>query len=201
MITLKKDIKTFSFYEREKVGGMYVRNKCGRDFLYYALHYYFPQKFNSEHGNPVEIDKKRLFGISVPSWLAWTQIQFVYVARFFRVKKLVLQINERVITSFFGFVSAILFSRISYERAVNVVEESVRADKVCAIDVSLGWWGLLDHVLFVYGFDEDYLYVVDTHCVANLPYEKMEYGDYYFRLPKQVIRDRWTHFGRVWQVY
>ena len=48
MKTLFIDLPTFPFYTRERNLGKAVKNRCGRDFLYHALAYYFPEQFG--HG-------------------------------------------------------------------------------------------------------------------------------------------------------
>jgi hypothetical protein len=200
MQTLRKSLKKISFFEREKINGKYIANKCGRDFLYYALNYYFPERFNDAIYNPTEIDEKKIFGQPTPSWLSWTQVQFVSVPKLLAEHNLSWFINNQKITSYFLLVSAILFSRKSYNDAISEIEECVDNDTVCAIDVGLAWFGLLDHVLFVYGYDSENLYVIDSYKVSILEYEKMDVGRFYFKLPKTVIKKRWTRFGRIWRV-
>jgi len=45
--SLPTNLDKFGFVEREKKNGKLVKNRCGRDFLYYTLHYYFPQRVQS----------------------------------------------------------------------------------------------------------------------------------------------------------
>ena len=77
MTYLLININTFGFVHREKCKGVSVKYKCGRDFLYYALNYYVPSEFNQHINNPEQIEKKRLFGFSVPATLAWTMLPFI----------------------------------------------------------------------------------------------------------------------------
>ncbi|MBI2623414.1 MAG: hypothetical protein HYW65_02450 [Candidatus Liptonbacteria bacterium] len=200
MKTLKRNIDAISFFEREKYGGQYVRNKCGRDFLYYALNYYYPEKFNNTLNNPTEIDGKKLFGTPVPAWLAWTQIQFWKVPQFLRAQNLQLFINSCAITSFANFAGAILSSKTSFAEAIRGIERAVDEDTASGIDISLGMGGLLDHVVFVYGYDTENLYVVDTHKVESLGYTATSGNKLLFKLAKEEIQKRWTRFGRVWKV-
>ena len=59
--------------------------------------------------------------------------------------------------------------------------------------------GLLDHVMFVYRYDESNFYVFDSHQVSNLEYEKADGENrYYMKLPKSIVIKRWSKFGRVW---
>jgi hypothetical protein len=201
MIHLPIDIEKFGFVQRESSHGRTVTYKCGRDFLYYALHYYAPTKFTPQFNNPLQLEKNENLGFSLPTWLAWTQLQFYTLPVFLRFHSMELRINTHKIKTFWKFVFAILFSRISYESALEKIEDNVRKGLVSGIDVALRWQGLEDHVLFVYGYDEDNLYVFDTHAVSNLEYEKLTTDDrYYMRLPKSVIKKRWKMFSRVWEV-
>jgi hypothetical protein len=60
MKTLHIDIDQFGFVEREKSDSKSITNRCGRDFVYYGLHYYFPTKFNPQNLNPVAIENSVL---------------------------------------------------------------------------------------------------------------------------------------------
>jgi hypothetical protein len=197
--TLQKNIANFSYVNREIINEKVVGNKCGRDFLYYALNFYFPDTFNAFKHSPITIDRQRLFGKPVPAWLAWTQIQFANVANYLKHQGLRLRINDRLITGYFSFVAAILFSRKTFADAILQTKSLVDANHAVGIDISLGFGGLLDHVLFVYGYDEQNLYVFDTHRVASLEYEPQNHK-HVFKLPISVIEKRWTRFGRVWEV-
>ena|SRR3989338_2701297 len=200
MKTLAKNLDAISLFEREKFGGKYVRNKCGRDFLYYALNYYYPEEFNNLTNNPLQIEQKGLFGTPVPAWLAWTQIQFRKVPELLQTRNLQLSINNRGILSYADFVKATLFSRMSFSEALREIEKSVDNDTVSGIDISIGLGGLLDHVMFVYGYDAENVYVIDTHKVKPLNYKEIEENKLLFALPVEEVRKRWTRFGRVWKV-
>ena len=201
MKTLPKPIEQIGFVEREKDNGKSVKNKCGRDFLYYALNYYLPEKFNPQELSPTAIERKKLFGLHLPSGLMWTQLQFLKLPSFLRQNGLVLSINNRKIDSFISFFVAILFSRLYISDALQKVEEAVNKGKVSGIDIGLKFGGLLDHIIFVYGYDEEALYVLDTHKVPMLEYTKLTDDNRHFmKLPKEVIKKRWTRFGRVWEM-
>jgi hypothetical protein len=201
MKNLPINIDKFGFVEREKIDSKHVTNKCGRDFLYYGLHYYFPTKFNPENINPITIDSKRLFGFKLPSWMMWTQLQFFYLPNYLKENNVKLSINEKEIKSFLDFVIAILFSRMTNEKAIKTVEMLVDSGVAVGIDISLKYYGLLDHVMFVYGYDEDNFYVFDTHHVHLLEYHRMTTDNrFYMRLPKSIVTNRWSKFGRVWEL-
>jgi len=201
MISLPVELGKIGFVEREKINSATVKNKCGRDFLYYACNYYLPERFNTFSLNPVDIEHQGLFGLSLPAYLAWTQLQFYKLPRFLKENKLSLVINNKSISTFTDFVVAIVFLRMSYEKAINTIEQRVNSGHVVGVDISLGFFGLLDHVMFVYGYDTENLYVLDTHKVSHLHYEKItDDNRYMLKLSKKEILDRWSIFSRVWEV-
>ena len=107
------NLDTFGFVQREKYDGVIVKNRCGRDFLYYALHYYYPNEFNPQINNPVDIEKRRLFGFLIHEWFAWTQLQFIDLHNFLESKSLKLVINNIEVKSFSKFIKTTLFSKIN----------------------------------------------------------------------------------------
>ncbi|HTE48350.1 MAG TPA: hypothetical protein VK675_00385 [Candidatus Paceibacterota bacterium] len=200
MKNLPINLDTFPFYVREKVDGKVVRNRCGRDFLFYSLAFYFPDKFGKDKLTAYDLEHKGYFGISVPAYLAWTQIQFARVSRYFQRLELQLFINDRRVESFLDFVRAILMSRKSFEEAIMDIEKIVDKNEVAGVDISIGYGGLLDHVLFVYGYDADNFYVFDT-IKAPIQYENVSgENSRALKLSKNEIKKRWTKFGRVWNV-
>ena len=79
------------------------------------------------------------------------------------------------------------------------LEEAIDAGFVVGIDFPFSLLGLINHVIFVYGYDENNLYVFDTHQVLGLEYEKItDDNRYIMKIPKNIIEKRWTRFGRVW---
>src|SRR3990172_3752174 len=120
MKNLPIDLEIFPFYEREKVNDRTVKNSCGRDFLFYALAFYFQTKIGLE------------------------------------------KIMER--------------------------------NEVSGLDISIGYGGLLDHVLFVYGYDAESLCVFDT-IRAPVQYESVDGKNMnMMKISKNEIKERWTHF-------
>src|SRR3989338_7892609 len=173
MKALLIDTEKFGFVEREKNGSKTLTNRCGRDFLYYALHYYLPTKFNPKNLNPTQIESQKLFGLRLPSFLMWTQLQFYKLPKYLKTNNIKLFINEKEINLFKDFFTAIFFSRITYQDAIKKIEQSIDKGVASGIDIGLKYGGLLDHVIFVYGYDQDFLYVFDTHQVPILEYSKL----------------------------
>ena len=132
----------------------------------------------------------------------WTQFQFAWLPQYLKENKLKLFINNRGIDSFKDFFIAILFSRVNFTEAIKKVETATDEGRAVGIDLGLKYGGLLDHIMFVYGYDTESLYVIDTHKVPMLEYEKLSQGNKYFmKLPKAIVGKRWTRFGRVWELH
>jgi len=204
MKSLSIDLDKFGFVDREKKNGKTVIFRCGRDFLYYALTFYIPKRFGKDTLCPEKIEKNRLFGIRVPWWMMWSTLQFTRMPDFLRKNSISLSINTKSIKNYFDFMLAqIMPKKISVLEAISIVERNVDNNKVSGIDIGIGMFGLIDHVLFVYGYDEENLFVFDTHVLPKLEYEKQtKVGDNRFimKIPKSIISKRWTHWGRVWEV-
>lgn len=199
------NLETFGFVQRELVDGKKLLNQCGRDFLYYVLHYYFPEKFNQENLNPREIKEKGIFGMrGVPVWLIWTGRSFNKIPKLFSSLKLSFSINGRKIENYFHFFIAMLPLKVcSFEKSIEVAEKAIDQGKVAGIDISIRLGGLVDHVMFVYGYDNENFYVFDTNQVSGLEYVKLtpeEDNRFIMKLPKSVIKKRWTIFNRVWTI-
>jgi hypothetical protein len=198
--SLLKSLDEISFVEREKVNGKYVKNRCGRDFLYYSLNYIYPNEFNSKVNNPVQIERKKLFGWKISAFFAWTQLQFVYLPEFLRTKNLELFINKKEINTYYDFFDAILYSRIKVDKAINIIETRIKENKIVGLDIPIKFKGLLDHVMFVYAFDNEFFYVCDTNKVSGLNYEKIGTQNFFMKISKEEVRSKWNTFARVWEI-
>ncbi|OGI97029.1 hypothetical protein A3A11_01850 [Candidatus Nomurabacteria bacterium RIFCSPLOWO2_01_FULL_43_15] len=200
MKNLPINLETFAFYEREKFHGKTVKNRCGRDFLFYALAFYFPEKFGQNKLTAYDLEHRGYLGISVPSYLAWILIQFSRAPEYLKKLGLQLIINDYKINSFFDFARAVLFSRIAYDKAMRNIEKIVDGNEVAGLDIAVSYGGLLNHVLFVYGYDAGNFYVFET-TKAPIQYESInkEYKEV-MRISRDEIKKRWTRFGRVWEV-
>lgn len=204
MKTLSINLDTFGFVEREKKNGKPIIFRCGRDFLYYALAYYKPNTFSPSKLCPSEIERGGIFGLRVPWWMMWSALQFTKVPNTLKQSGLYLAINGKNIRNYLDFLFAhILPKKISADYALSAVEERVNKGEVSAIDVGISMFGLVDHVLFVYGYDDENLFVFDTQKLPMLEYEKQTKdgdGRFIMKLPKSVVRRRWTRWSRVWIV-
>jgi hypothetical protein len=198
------DLNKFGFVEREKdSAGNTVKNRCGRDFLYYTLNYFYPTEFSPTNLCPVEIEKKKIFGIPMPAFLVWTNLSFIKVPKLFRDKNLGLEINGLQIKTFFDFAHAMLFAgHDSFDKSIERIKSEIGAGNVVGIDIAVKLNGLADHVMFVYGYDDSNLYVIDTHKASEIDYEKITPSDdnrHIMKLPLAEIRKKWLMiWNRVW---
>jgi len=201
MKTLQQNIDDVGFINRETdSGGQTIKYRCGRDFIYYAINYYYPDQYNTRTKNATWLEKSHSLGISLPWWLMWTQLQFLYLPRFLSKLRLQLTINGRTIKSFYSlFMTLSIPTRSDVHNKIKEIENAVDNGYASGIDISLGLWGLIDHALFVHGYDVSNFYVFDSHQVSKLEYDKMTNDSrYYMKLPKSIVEKRWSKFGRVW---
>lgn len=188
---LRKELESFNFQKRKK-GQI---NKCGRDFLYFALDFYKPGKYQTLGS----LDKD--LGINLGGILSFFMFQFSKINYFLIKNDLNLFINNRKINSYFSFIRAILFSRKSFDDSIKEIKNNIDNNIVSGVDISISFGGLLDHVMFVYGYDEENFYVLDTVFVERIGYEKVGKNDFLKKLPINEIKNRWTKFGRVWAIF
>src|SRR3989344_2875901 len=202
--SLPIDFENCGFAQREKVGEKLVIFRCGRDFLYYALHYYKSAKYNTKNFPPKKIEDEGILGMRLPWWLMWTTLQFNKLPSLLVEEQIELKINNTFITNYLSFFKAFIApKKISTEEAIKVVEKAIDQHEVSGIDISLGLFGLVDHVIFVFAYDVDNFYVFDTQKLQKLEYEKItSRNDFRFimKLPKDIVRKRWSRFGRVWVI-
>jgi hypothetical protein len=198
--TLKKDLSEISFVEREKIRGRYVGNRCGRDFLYYAFHYLKPDIYNKSNVDHTKLGKQ--LGLTLPAYMAWTNFQFIRLENVLKEGGFKLKINNVEVGSFFTFLLTILLNISKpFEKVKNKIEENIDNNVVTGIDVSISLSGLLDHVMFVYGYDNDYYYIFDTHQSPKLNYEQVtEEYPFLMKIKKDEVKKRWKMFSRIWEV-
>ena len=198
------DLEKIGFVAREYENGEKVENRCGRDFLYYVLNYYFPDNFNPQKCNPVFIEQNKLFGLPIHSLFVWTCLPFYKVPKLFKNKSLLLEINNVPIKSFKDFVLNMIHPQIiGVDDSFKLIEKCLLEKIACGIDTPIKKGSIMNHVLFVYGYDEEYLYVIDTHKVDNLEYEKItpeKDPKFLMKIKKDVIRKLHSKLSRVWVV-
>ncbi len=200
------DLDRFGFVEREKdIAGNTVKNRCGRDFLYYALNYFYPESFSPSTLNPAKIEKGKILGIPMPAIFVWTNLSFIKVPKLFRDKNLSLEINNIQINSFLNFVHAMVFTKHdSFEKSLEKIKSEINAGNVVGVDIAIKLKGLADHVMFVYGYDDNNLYVFDTHQAHEINYEKITSQSdnrFIMRLPFKTIEEKWKmRWNRVWTI-
>src|SRR4051812_39185019 len=95
---LPRSLETFGLVEREEVAGKKLTNQCGRDFFYFVLNYYFPERHNPKEGNPRQITEAGTFGSSwLPVGFIWTGLTFRKIPAYLKNLGLVFTINNRVV--------------------------------------------------------------------------------------------------------
>src|SRR3989338_1796479 len=197
------NLETFGFVEREKDSvGRTVKNRCGRDFFYYALHYYDPTAFSPSTLCPTKIERRGIFGIPMPAALVWTGLSFRHIPRLFKERGLTLRINSLAIFSYWNFMRGMLFKKPApFEQEIAEIQKAIDNGNVVGIDVAIKFGGLIDHVMFVYGYDNENLYVLDTRKVPWLSYEKITPDRdkrFIMKLPFSTIKKNWTRWNRAW---
>lgn len=198
------DTETFGFFHREHHYGREVQNRCMRDFLCYSLEYYVPEHFGPDSISPKIVEKKNLFGLKLPENFMWTGLHLKYVPTLLSTYGLKLKINNKLVPSWWVCFTCLVNPRpISVDHAISILEHCVDNGKTSAIDVTFKKYGVDNHVMFVFGYDDDNFYVFDTHYVDDIGYTKVTgHNDrrMIMRLPKEKVREKWTRRARVWVV-
>lgn len=198
------DIETFGFFHREYHYGREIQNRCMRDFLCYALEYYVPEQFGPNSLSPKIIEKKNLFGWKLPENFMWTGLHLKHVPLLLSSYGLKLFINKKPVRTWWAcFSSLVNPSPLSADKAISMLEHYVDSGKPSAIDLTLKHYGVDDHVMFVFAYDDNNFYVFDTHYVDDIGYTKItEQNDrrLIMRLSKEKVKEKWTRRARVWVV-
>ena len=200
------DLDSFGFVLREKdINGNTVKNRCGRDFLYYSLNFLFPQEFSPVAQYPKLIEEKNIFGYRLPSYLIWTGLSFKKVPRLLSNHNLEIRINSVLINSYFDFAYSLFSSKkYSFADAITTIKSRVDAGKIVGIDMAVNLSGLADHVMFVYGYDDENLYVFDTHQAHGITYSKVTAPNdqrFIMKLPFSIIEEKWKmYWNRIWEI-
>lgn len=199
--TLAWELTDIPFVSRETSGaGKPIKFRCNRDFIFYALTFYQRNK-NAWPQHPEQLEYKP-FGIKLPFWLMWTMFHVVHTPRILADNKLILFINDHKITSWWSYWPALLWPRpVSFEAVLSEIETAIDHNIALGIDISVALGGLVDHILFVYGYDDGNLYVLDTQQLPMLPYVKVLVGErFLMKLPKSALPERLGRFSRLWNV-
>lgn len=54
--------------------------------------------------------------------------------------------------------------------------------------------------MFVYGYDKENLYIFDT-LKTKIEYQNHDYKNkHIYKLPKSIVKARWSIFGRIWEI-
>ncbi len=200
---VKLDLNKFGFVNREKDSkNRIVKNRCGRDFLYYSLNFIEPEKFNPENLNPLTIENRNIFGLKLPSSFIWTGLTFKNIPKLLSDKGYFLTINSIKIKSYFDIIYSLFFrAPEDFFESMKVLKDCIDNGKIVGIDISISLGGLVDHVMFVYGYDKDNLYVFDTHKAYSINYTKITPENdnrFIMKLPFSTIEKSWTRFSRIW---
>jgi len=199
---LSIDLYTFNFVSREtNAKGKPITFRCFRDFLYYSLTFYKPQQYNVSNGGAKVLELRPL-GITLPFWLIWTMLHVKHLPRVCKSEDLQLYVNNRPINSYFALLFGLIWPRpVLYETLLSEIEQGIKKGIVLGIDLAIQPGGIVDHVMFVYGYDSENIYVFDTLQIPNLPYEKLTNDNrFIMKLPKSTIKERLGRWSRIWKV-
>lgn len=195
------NLQNFGFVQREKKNNRIVKNRCLRDFLYYVLHYYFPEVFNPDFITPQVIEDIRLFGFKIPEYLPAGGAQYSGIAKLLRAYKLKLELNGKKIQNKKDFLKYFIFKRgISYDNLIKLIKEYLKNNIACGIDVPIKL--LYDHIIFVYKIDKANIYLIDTHKSSYVNYKKISKNKNKFLMAYKLedLKKDWDFRGLLWAV-
>ena len=94
---------------------------------------------------------------------------------------------------------------MSFEDCLNSTEDLLKRGVASIIDLPAGEAAplvapIMDHVAFVYGIDDRYLYVIDSWQLPCFEYEKIlpEPEKFLMRFPLDKVKERWEKGGMLW---
>ncbi|MFT5179828.1 MAG: hypothetical protein ACI9GH_000212 [Candidatus Paceibacteria bacterium] len=198
---LKINLNNFSFIEREcSKNNKTKTNRCLRDFLYYALHFYYPKKFNNEELNAEKIEDQRLFGFKIKEGFPFGGGQYSKITPFLNENNLYLEVNNKKIRNLWDFILAFFFKNLSYKKLIIFINKNIENNIPIGIDVPAGL--VMDHVMFVYKIDEKGIYLIDSHKAPNIPYTNIsnESGKFVMFMNFKDLKRIWNWRGLVWVV-
>ncbi|MDO8620127.1 MAG: hypothetical protein Q7R64_02150 [bacterium] len=207
MTQLPIQLERFGFVAREcDSDGRLKKNRCGRDALYYVLHYYFPDTFSPTKLCPEKIEKGRLFGFKIPDWFPfYSGTALGKVPEVLKRLGVTTFANTTLLKTRFDFFNTCLFrkkkERVPFENAKQEIRMFLEKGTACVIDLPAPEVGpFMNHVLFVCGIDEAFLYIIDTWQLPCFEYEKVDAKAerYFMRFPLHAVENRWNKGGVLW---
>lgn len=207
MVKLPIDLNTFGFVTRERdQKGRIKKNRCGRDALYYVFHYYFPDVFSPGKLNPEKIERERFFGFKIlDNFPAYSGTALNKVPQVLRKFGITTEANGRLLAGGRKFLSTCLFrekrGRLPFVKLKQEIISLLNLGIACVIDLPAPEMGFgMNHVMFIYGIDDGYLYVIDTWKLECFEYEKIGNSESKYLMKfafKDIVR-RWNLGGVLW---
>jgi hypothetical protein len=204
MIHLLIDINNFGFIVRENgKDGKQKKNRCGRDALYYVLHYYYPDTFSPKDLSPERIENLRMFGFKIPEWFpVFSGVAVSRVPKVLKNFNIRVFANNKPVNGAIDFLGRILsHKKMSFDSVLELLKKGIENGNAFVIDISAYEAGFgVDHAMFVYGIDDNYAYVIDSHKLAFFEYEKIleDENKYLMRFPLSKLKNRWEKRGILW---
>jgi hypothetical protein len=207
-VHLHIDLDRFPFFARERdAKGHVVTNRCGRDFLAFSMAHLRPGVYARYTGLPAF---SKEIGWPVHSSLVWTGLPFWKLPRYLATHNLELRINGARCNTTENLLRCLWFPpKLPYGKAMQMAHQGLRMNRVVGIDVSLGWAGLFNHVMFVWAMDNEEFAVFDTHVTPGLEYAHFDVDQqdgptredrFIMRLPFDIVEKRWKRWSRVWEI-
>jgi len=170
------------------------------------LQFFLPKEFGRScmYEHPYDLEPR--LGMMVPSWLAWTCLQFHSTPKFLKQRKLYWHINEKPIESFIDILHVSVFGICTNPLFTfdSEIKTSLNNNEVVGIHFCYEYLRR-SHVMFVAGIDDDYLYVCDTHAIVNLPFaiQQIPISQRKGVLARIAIADlitHWTPRTQIWRI-
>lgn len=175
---------------------------CGRDLFWLFLHGKNPRRWNLRDLPPAEVTRHEIFGPNV-----WP-VSGLHLSRAPEVladEGLSLRVNGYPVRGYRDLVAASICRgpHRKGDHAIAEVHDLISRGVSCGINLPVGGFGLMTHVVFVAGFSRHGLVVLDTHKNSGLGYRKLTPENdprCAMHLPFEEINARWGRFARVFEV-
>ncbi len=161
----------FELPTREAREGRTVSNMCGRDFFWLCLHRQNPKRWNLRNLPPAEVTWREIFGPNV--WPV-TGLHLSRVPNVLADEGLALAVNGYPVLGYRDLV-AVTVCRGPHRTAdalLGEIHELVTHGVSCGINLPVSFCGLVSHLMFVVGFVDEGLVVLDTHLAPGINYRK-----------------------------